>query len=48
MDVEMTFDDPMYYTRPFTVKLPMQLIADSSDVFEEVCTENEKDRQGSR
>ena len=44
MDVEMTFDDPKYYTRPFTVKLPMRLIPDSSDVFEEVCTENEKDR----
>jgi hypothetical protein len=43
MDVEMTFDDPKYYTRPFTVKLPMQLIPDGSDVFEEVC-ENEKDR----
>ena len=44
MDVEMTFDDPKFYTRPFTVKLPMRLIPDSSDVFEEICTENEKDR----
>jgi len=44
MDVEMTFDDPKFYTRPFTVKLPMRLIPDSSDVFEEVCAENEKDR----
>ena len=44
MDVEMTFDDPKYYTRPFKVDLPMRLIPDSSDVFEEVCTENEKDR----
>jgi hypothetical protein len=44
MDVEMTFDDPKYYTRPFTVKLPMRLIPDSSDVFEDVCAENEKDR----
>ena len=43
MDVEMTFDDPKYYIRPFTVKLPMRLIPDSGDVFEEVC-ENEKDR----
>jgi hypothetical protein len=43
MDVEMTFDDPKFYTRPFTVKLPMRLIPDGSDVFEEVC-ENEKDR----
>jgi hypothetical protein len=44
MDVEMTFEDPKYYTRRFTVKLPMRLIPDGSDVFEEVCTENEKDR----
>jgi hypothetical protein len=44
MDVEMTFDDPKLYTRPFTVKLPMRLIPDSSDVFEDVCAENEKDR----
>ena len=44
MDVEMTFEDPKYYTRPFTIKLPMRLIPDGSDVFEEVCTENEKDR----
>ena len=44
MDIEMTFDDPKYYTRPFTVKLPMRLIPDSSDVFEDVCAENEKDR----
>ena len=44
MEVEMTFDDPKYYIRPFTVKLPMRLIADGSDVREEICTENEKDR----
>ena len=42
MDVEMTFDDPAYYTRPFTVKLPMQLVPDSSDVFEEVCNGKSK------
>jgi hypothetical protein len=44
MDVEMTFDDPKYYTRLFTVKLPMRLIPDSSDVWESVCSENERDR----
>jgi len=44
MDVEMTFDDPKFYTRPFKVNLPMRLIADSSDVLEDVCAENEKDR----
>ena len=43
MDVEMTFDDPKFYTRPFTVKSGFQLIPDS-DVLESVCLENEKDR----
>lgn len=40
----MTFDDPKFYTRPLTVKLAMRLIPDSSDVFEDVCAENEQDR----
>jgi hypothetical protein len=44
MDVEMTFDDPKFYTRPFKVNLPMRLIPDSSDILEDVCAENEKDR----
>jgi hypothetical protein len=44
MDVEMTFDDSKFYTHPFTVKLPMRLIPDSSDVWEDICAENEKDR----
>jgi hypothetical protein len=43
MDVEMTFDDPKFYTRPFTVKGRFQLLPDS-DVLEYVCLENEKDR----
>lgn len=43
MDVEMTFDDPKMYTKPFTIKVPHDLLADS-DIFEAVCYENEKDR----
>jgi hypothetical protein len=42
MDVEMTFDDPKMYTKPFTIKVPYHLLADS-DIFEYVCNENEKD-----
>jgi hypothetical protein len=42
MDLEMTFDDPKYYTRPFGFKTTLNLIPDS-DVLEYVCTENEKD-----
>lgn len=43
MDVEMTFDDPQMYTRPFTIKVTDDLLADS-DLFESFCNENEKDR----
>ena len=43
MDIEVTVNDPQYYTRPFTARLPFNLIPDS-DVLEAVCAENEKDR----
>jgi hypothetical protein len=43
LDVEMTFDDPQMYTRPFTIKVPHELLADA-DIFESFCNENEKDR----
>jgi hypothetical protein len=43
LDVEMTFDDPRMYTKPFTIKVPHNLLADG-DIFESVCTDNEKDR----
>lgn len=42
LDVEMTFDDPRMYTRPFTIKVAYELQADS-DIFEMFCNENEKD-----
>ncbi len=42
MDVEMTFDDPEMYTKPFTVKVTFLLQPDS-DIFEYFCDENEKD-----
>ena len=41
LDYEITFDDSKMYTRPFTIKVPHDLIPDS-DVFENYC-ENEKD-----
>ena len=43
LDVEMTFDDPRMYTKPFTIKFTEVLQADS-DIFETFCNENEKDR----
>jgi hypothetical protein len=41
LDVETTIDDPQMYTRPFTIRVPHNLLADG-DVFESFC-ENEKD-----
>jgi hypothetical protein len=41
LEVDTTVDDPPMYTRPFTIKVPHDLLADS-DVFESFC-ENEKD-----
>jgi hypothetical protein len=43
MDVEMTFDDPKMYTKPFSIRITHQLIPDS-DILEYFCAENEKDR----
>ena len=42
MDVEMTFDDPQMYTKPFTIKVAFDL-QPNSDIFEYFCDENEKD-----
>ena len=43
MDLEVTMEDPKYYTRPIVLKTQLNLIPDS-DVLEFVCNENEKDR----
>lgn len=44
LDIESTFDDPKFYTRPFTIKVPHNLLPDG-DIFESYCTDNEKDRE---
>jgi len=43
LDVTITIDDPVMYTKPFTVKATEILLPDS-DVLETVCIENEKDQ----
>lgn len=43
LDVEMTFDDPKMYRKPFGIKVPHNLLPDS-DIFELFCDQNEKDR----
>jgi hypothetical protein len=42
LEYQITFDDSKVYTKPFTVRIPHDLMADS-DIFESFC-ENEKDR----
>jgi len=44
MDVEITIDDPTWYTKPFTVKVTHLLQADT-DILEYFCNENELDRR---
>ena len=39
----MTFDDPQMYTNIIAIKVVFDLLADS-DIFENFCHENEKDR----
>jgi hypothetical protein len=41
LDVEMTFNDPKTYTKPFTIRVPHNLLADA-EIFE-MFQENEKD-----
>jgi hypothetical protein len=41
LEVEVTFDDPVAYTRPWTVTLPFNLLPDT-ELIENIC-ENEKD-----
>ena len=43
----MAFDDPVMYTRPFTVTIPYVLQPDT-DIIEYVCTENEQDKTHAR
>jgi hypothetical protein len=43
LDTEMTFDDPKMYTKAFSIRVTNLLQADS-DILENVCAENEKDR----
>jgi hypothetical protein len=43
LDVEITFDDPESYNRPFTVRVTHLLQVDA-DILEYVCAEGDKDR----
>jgi hypothetical protein len=42
MDLDITIEEPKYYTRPISFSSVLNLLPDT-DVFETVCAENEKD-----
>jgi len=44
MDVQLTIDDPKYYTKAWTTELHPELAVDT-DLIEFVCDENEKDQR---
>ena len=41
LDIELTVDDPKAYTRPFTVRILQQIVADGSEPIEFICHENQ-------
>jgi|SRR5579883_1385521 len=42
INIDLTIDDPMAYTKPWSVKLSWKLIPDT-DLIESICEENSKD-----
>ena len=41
LDVDITIDDPKTYTRPFTIRVEQQIVADGSEMIEFICHENQ-------
>src|SRR5262249_55174568 len=48
LEVEMTFDDPGAFKKPWTMKQVRSLAPKDTEVTEYVCNENEKDREHTR
>jgi hypothetical protein len=44
LDVEIAFNDPILYTRSFSINVTHELQADT-DILEYVCTEEDKTRR---
>ena len=47
MDIQITFEDPEAYTRPWSVNVQATLLP-NAELMEFICLENEKDTRGSR
>jgi hypothetical protein len=41
LDIELTVDDPKAYTKPFTVRVNQEIVADGSEPIEFICHENQ-------
>ena len=42
LEIEFTVDDPKAYTKPFTVRVEQQIVADGSEMIEFICHENQQ------
>jgi hypothetical protein len=42
LQIDVTIDDPKAYTRPFTVRVEQQIVADGWEMTEFICHENQK------
>jgi hypothetical protein len=41
LEIDVTIDDPKAYTRPFTVRVEQNVVADGSEMIEFICHENQ-------
>ncbi len=42
LEIDVTIDDPKAYTRPFTVRVEQEIVADGSEMIEFICHENQQ------
>lgn len=45
INYEVTYDDPLFFTKPWTVKLPLVRQPEGDRLLEYVCNENERDTE---
>lgn len=41
LEIDVTIDDPKAYTRPFTIRVEQEVVADGSEIIEFICHENQ-------
>jgi hypothetical protein len=42
LEIELTLDDPKAYTKPFTLRVEQEIVADGSEMIEFICHENQQ------